>query len=187
MKQYTKLPIPKDSAWDSTRFKWGKYVHWRIRYFFQGLWNIIRWAPTIYKDRDWDHYFITKLLQKKIEHQREALVRANRHVNIDRDNYWMTVVLNLIERKHTEYYVMEKFDYVEMHDEIFLDGYKSEKLSDYIKKYPSAARAAKKRYPNYSHFDNEDALSHFMCHIRQSKADDLIFEILKRHSAEWWD
>jgi hypothetical protein len=157
-----------------------------ISTFKEGILNLRYWFLTIWKDRDWDDYYITKLLQKKIEHQREYLVKANRHVNVDRDNFWMTVVLNLLERKHEEYYNMEKYKYVVMGDEVFSD-YKSDTLDQYIKKYPSAERAAKKKYPKYPHFNDKDALAHFMCHIRQQKADDLIFEILKRHSAEWWD
>lgn len=188
MKIYTKLPIPKDTAWDKTRRpKWLRYVHWRIREFFTSVWNIIRWAPTLWKDRDWDDYYITKMLQKKLEFQRSYLVNANRHVNIERDNYWMTVVLNLLERKHEDYYSMEKYRYVEMHNDFMIEGYVSEKLDEYIKAYPHAERAVKAKYPNYSHFGDKDALSHFMCHYRQQKADELIFEILKRHSAEWWD
>jgi hypothetical protein len=108
MKQYTKLPIPIDTAWDVPRYKWQQYMHWRIKEFFRSIYNLIQWFPTIWKDRHWDDYFITKLLQKKIEFQRAYLVSENRHVNIDRDNYWMTVVLNLLERKHTEYYQMER-------------------------------------------------------------------------------
>jgi hypothetical protein len=186
MKIYTKLPIPVDTAWDVPRYKWQRYMHWRIKEFFRSLHNLIVWLPTIWKDRHWDDYYITKILQKKIELQRAYLVSANRHVNIDRDNFWMTVVLNLLERKHTQYYQMEKYDYVVLGDEVFSD-YKSDTLDDYIKKYPSAERAAKKFYPNYPHFDDKDALAHFMCHIRQEQADDLIFDILKEHSAEWWD
>ena len=187
MIQYTKLPIPKDTAWDVKRKPiWLRHVNWRIKEFFRSVYNVIRWLPTIWKDRDWDDYYITKLLQKKIEHQRKYLVRANRHVNVDKDNYWMTIVLNLLERKHEEYYAMEKYKYVVMGDELFSE-YKSDTLDDYIKKYPSAEKAAKKKYSTYPHFGDKDALAHFMCHIRQKKADDLIFEILKRHSAEWWD
>lgn len=184
MKIYTKLPIPKDSAW--SRCKWQRYIHWRIRQFFISLHNLIVWLPTIWKDRHWDDYYITKILQKKIELQRAYLVSANRHVNIDRDNFWMTVVLNLLERKHQQYYEMEKYKYVVMGYEIFSE-YESDILEEYIKKYPSAKRAAKKKYAKHPHFDDKDVLSHFMCHIRQEKADNLIFEILKRHSAEWWD
>ena len=177
MKQYTKLPIPKDTAWD--RFRWGRYIHWRIRYFFQGVWNIIRWMPTIYHDRDWDHTYITQMLQKKIEFQRAHLVSANRHVNIDRDNYWMTVVLNLLEREHHSYYEMEKYDYVVMGDELFSE-YKSENLDEYISKYPSTARTVKKKHAGLT---DKDRVSHLLCYYRQEKAHRLIFRILEEHSA----
>jgi hypothetical protein len=187
MKQYTKLPIPIDTAWDDTRFKWGKYVHWRIRYFFTGVWNIIRWMPTIYHDKDWDDYYITKLLQKKLEFHRAHLVYANRHVNIDRDNFWMTIVLNLIERKHSDYYDLERYKYIVINDEDILGEPLSETLDEYIAKYPGAKRAALKKYKDHSHLEDKETISLYMGHLRQQKADDLIFEILKRHSAEWWD
>lgn len=185
MKQYTKLPIPKDTAWDKTRFQWGRYVHWRIRYFFHGIWNIIRWAPTIYKDKDWDDFYITKLLQKKIEFQRAYLVNANRHLNINRDNYWMTVVLNLLERKHENYYELEPFDYVVFGDELN-SPLKLDKSSEYVAKYPHACRRVKKSQLYISSIDDY-TMSMYMSMVRQNKADRLIFEILKNHSAEWWD
>ena len=186
MKQYTKLPIPKDTAWDETRFKWGRYVHWRIRYFFQGVWNIIRWAPTIYKDKDWDDFYITKLLQKKIEFQRAYLVNANRHLNIDRDNYWMTVVLNLLERKHQNYYELEPYEYIQYGNK-FGDPITKDESHKYVEKYPSAYRAVKKSKLYDVNFHPTRALAMYMGDERQRKANRLIFEILKNHSAEWWD
>ena len=109
--KYTKLKLPKDTAWE--RKSWRRFVHWRITYFIDGVRNIIRWVPVLYKDRDWDDYFITKMLQKKIENQRKYLVEHNRHLNIDSNNFWMTVVLNLIEAEHEEYYSCEYMDYYE--------------------------------------------------------------------------
>lgn len=182
MKQYTKLPIPADSAWD--RFKWGRYVHWRIRYFFHGIWNIIRWMPTIYHDRDWDDYYITKMLQKKIEFQRAYLVKANRHLNIDRDNYWMTVVLNLLERKHENYYELEPMDYIIYGDKLG-DPLKSDKSQLYISKYPHAYRKVKAS--SLYNSSSGRTTSMYMGMVRQRKADRLIFRILEQHSAEWWD
>jgi hypothetical protein len=143
--------------------------------------------PTIYHDRNWDDYYITKMLQKKLEFHRAHLVSENRHVNIDRDNYWMTVVLNLLERKHTEYYQMERYDYMVHGPELF-DDLISDTLDEYMAKYPSAKRLAIKKYArNNPRLNDKEAISFYMCTIRQQKADDLIFEILKRHSAEWWD
>ena len=151
MKQYTKLHIPKDTAWDRKRINHRllRIIHWRIKDVFNGIWNIIRWAPTIYKDKDWDDYYITKLLQKKIEHQRAYLVKANRHVHVDRDNFWMTVVLNLIERKHADYYDMERYDYIVLNDEDILGDPISETLDQYIAKYTGDKRAALKHKCQY--------------------------------------
>ena len=189
MKQYTKLPIPKDTAWDrkGINHKLLRIIHWRVKNLFQSLWNIIRWMPTIYNDRDWDSYYITKLLQKKIEHQRSYLVKANRHLNVDRDNYWMTVVLNLIERSHSDYYDMERYQYIILNDEDILGDPLTENLDEYIAKYPGAKRAALKKYKDRSRLHDKETLSLYMAHVRQKKCDDLIFEILKKHSAEWWD
>ena len=140
MKKYTKLPIPKDSAWDDTRFKWGGYVHWRIRYFFQGIWNIIRWMPTLYKDKDWDDYYITKILQKKIEFQRKLIVNNNRHTRVDMDNYWMTVVLNLIELEHEDFYSLEKYNYITDEGNIFEPKITRDDTDMYLAKYPASVR-----------------------------------------------
>lgn len=189
MKHYSKLPIPKDTAWDRKTYKSKllRIIHWRIKNLFQGTWNIIRWAPTIYRDKDWDDYYITKLLQKKIEHQRKYLVKANRHTNVAKDNFWMTVVLNLIERKHEEYYGMERYDYIILNDDDILGDLLSENLDEYIAKYPAAKRAALKKYTKSSRLDDKETLSLYMGYIRQEKCDNLIYEILKRHSAQWWD
>ncbi len=64
MKTYKQLPIPEDSAW-SRNTLYGK-LHWRIRYFLEGVKNIIRWIPTLYHDRDWDGVYILKILQKNL-------------------------------------------------------------------------------------------------------------------------
>ena len=46
-------------------------ILWRFRYFYYGVKNIIRWIPTIYKDKDWDHSFMTDILVKKLENKRD--------------------------------------------------------------------------------------------------------------------
>jgi hypothetical protein len=98
MKKYTKLTLPVDSAWD--RKTWRSYTPSWLKSFVDSTQNVIKWLPVIWKDRHWDDYYITKILQRKIELQRDYLVKANRHTDINRDNFWMTVVLNLIELEH---------------------------------------------------------------------------------------
>lgn len=196
MKTYYKLPIPKDTAWE--RKTWKKYVHWRIKEFICGLQNLINWFSIIWKDRHWDDYYITKMIQRKIELQRAYLVNANRHTNISTDNFWMTVVLNLLERDHEEYYSMEYQDYID-EELIFTDvpdrpdikelNFKtnSENLDEYLAKYPGAIRRIKQIYGHRKDFSDKKTLAFFVAGYNQKRCRNLIFEILKNKSHEWWD
>ena len=195
MKQYTKLPIPKDSAWD--RKTWRSYTPIWLKQFIDGLSNIIRWIPIIYKDKDWDDFYITKMLQKKIEFQREHLVKHNRHTHIDIDNRNMTWVLNLIERKHHDYYSLEKYDYEK--SEVKFTAVKdrpgisemnvvihSEEWDKYLSKYKGAVRRIKKLYPNKDLSDKR-TLVHCLGVYNQERCKKLIWRIMEEKSEQWWD
>jgi hypothetical protein len=43
------------------------------RQFFIGVGNIIKWIPVLYKDRDWDFYFVYNILQKKLEFTEKSI------------------------------------------------------------------------------------------------------------------
>ena len=195
MKTYQKLPIPKDTAWE--RKTWKRHVHWRIKEFLRGIDNLIDWFSTIWKDRHWDDYYITKVIQRKIELQREYLVNANRNTGIPNDNFWMTVVLNLLEREHTEMYGLEMHDYFKEHVEFIpvpdRPGSKEiefiliwEKFDDYLAKYPNTVKRVKKLYPNRD-FTDRRRLCSLVANYNQKRCRNLIFEILKNKSHGWWD
>jgi hypothetical protein len=192
MKNYKKLPIPEDSAWSRNPL-WRK-LNWRIRYFLTGCKNIIRWVPTLYHDRDWDHSYIFTILQKKIEHQREEITYANRHTGVDRDNRDMTIVLNLIEKVREEYYATEYLDYREtkfrFEDVEDNPKYKSLELDvvwedddTFLSKYPSTVRKVMKDKPEL----NKPDLCFWVAHYNQEKAHNLLFKILKERMRWWWD
>lgn len=42
-----------------------------IKDFFRRIKNVLRWLPTIWKDRDWDHSYITEILIRKLEFTRD--------------------------------------------------------------------------------------------------------------------
>jgi hypothetical protein len=196
MKNYKKLTIPEDSAWNRKGvlpLLWRK-THWRIRYFFGGIKNILRWIPTLYKDKDWDDWYIFTILQKKIEFQRKEIIYANRHMQVDRDNRDMTIVLNLIERVKEEYYGTEYLDYSEtkfrfepveggrelysMEEDVISENYDA-----YLRKYPSSVRKVLK---NKSGLDKKD-LCYYVAKHNEKKAHDLLFKILKERMRWWWD
>jgi hypothetical protein len=196
MKNYEKLTIPEDSAWNRkgvSAWVW-RNLHWRIRYFVGGIKNIFRWIPTLYKDKDWDEWYILTILQKKIEFQRKEIIYANRHMQVDRDNRDMTIVLNLIERVKEEHYGTEYLDYSDtklrfepvggdrelysMEQDVISENY-----DEYLRKYPSSVRKVLK---NKSGLDKRD-LCFYVAKHNQEKAHNLLFKILKERMRWWWD
>lgn len=195
MKTYQKLEIPKTSAWG--RKTWRTYTPiWLIK-IIDGIHNIVRWIPVIYRDKDWDDFFITKLLQKKLEHQRKYLVKANRFVNIDQVNRDITIVLNLIERKHLEYYASEQYNYQQ--NEIVFNPVgdsseylevsikvKQENLDEYLAKYPGTVRRVLKQHLDLDSTDKQK-LSFYVAKYNQEKNDRLLWKIMSERSSWWWD
>lgn len=182
MKQYKILDIPEDSAWDRRSLL--RFVPIWLKVFFQGVWNIIRWIPTIYKDKDWDGYYIYTILQKKIEHQRDYLVKANRHTRIYHDNFWMTIAINLIERVKVEHYQMEYLDekYIRFGEKIF-DEPEWEDFQSYLHKY-------KNDYSKLKTIKRDDPLQYqamILAQYRQDKARKFLFRILEEKLEYWWD
>jgi hypothetical protein len=151
--------------------------------------------PTIYHERDWDGNFILKILQKKIEFQRKELVNANRHMDIDRDNRYMTLALNLLERVMEEHYQLECMDYwdtnISFEDvpdkpdlksiEIEITG---ERFDEYLNKYPSSVRDVIKK--NGEQVDKK-RLCLLVSYHNHNKANKLLFRVLEERLAQWWD
>ena len=196
MKNYKKLIVPEDSAWNRKTLSariW-RNTNWRIRDLLTSCNNIIKWAPTIWKDRDWDDGFIFDILQKKIEFQRKEIIYANRHTQVDRDNRDMTIVLNLIERVKEEYYNTEYLDYEEskfrFEDIEEREDLKrleievlSERYDEFLMKYPSSVRKVLKEKTD---LDKRD-LCFYVSHYNQEKAHDLLFRVLRERMRCWWD
>jgi len=191
MKKYKKLEIPKESSWNKKT--WRTYTPIWFNRFIDSIESIINWLPTIALDRNWDDYYITKIIQRKIELQRAYLVKHNRHTEVDYDNFWMTVVLNLIEREHESFYELEKYNYCEI-KHIFSTPDKNgastissklikDNLDEYLSKYPSTVKKIKQLRPNL----DKEGLALFVGIYNQQKCRNLIFEILKQKSIRWWD
>jgi len=196
MKNYENLIIPEDSVWNRKTLSarlW-RNTNWRIRQFLTSCNNIIKWAPTIWKQRDWDDGFIFEILQKKIEFQRKEIIYANRHIGVDQDNRDMTITLNLIERVKEEYYNTEYLDYEEsefrfepVEDNENLHSLEvdvlSERYDEFLKKYQSSVRKVLKEKPDL----NKKDLCFYVSKYNQEKAHNLLFRILKERMRGWWD
>ena len=202
MKIYKPLPIPKDSAWD--RKTWKTYVPIWLKEIINGVSNIIKWAPIIYKDRDWDHRYIFEMLKFKLIQQRKELVNANRHTGIEDTNRYITICLNLIELIQEEYHACEYLDYVESNFRFeptgnqfegqdtyeLKDDIISERYDEYLSKYKSSVRhILNNGYRNLEKGEEDDKrrLCLYVGMYNQEKCQKLLFKILNEKINHWWD
>lgn len=197
MKQYKQLPIPKDSAWDRTNW-WKRNRPIWLQQIIEGITNIIKWIPTIYHDKNYDHCYIFEILKFKLIQQRKYLVEANRHTSIPEVNKYITLCLNLIERIQEDYYGMEYMDYhkkeynwLDIEDKPDLKQLeienKSENYDDYFKLYPNTFRKILKvGNKHYNEWDRETQAME-LSRVNQKRCQDLLFKILNEKINYFWD
>lgn len=111
--EYEKLTIPGDSAWQRKTYdpilrlyrikdEWPKWLDvafdfWFIpKRFLTEIFDFIQklkvWIPVLWKDRDWDDFFIFEVLKTKLLTQRKYLIQKNRHMGIEATNRDITSV-----------------------------------------------------------------------------------------------
>lgn len=59
-------------------------VTYPFKDFFRRVHNVLRWLPTIWKDRDWDDSYIAEILIKKLEFTRDFYL-SDKAYNADAD------------------------------------------------------------------------------------------------------
>lgn len=194
MKQYKQLLVPKDSAW--SRNNWLRYVPVWIKEIVRGVRNIIRWMPTIYRDRHWDHSFITDLIQKKLEFTREELVTANRFHGVEAVNKDITLALNLLERIKHSYYELEMYEYIKKsYDFVPADvtgeyvtmeaTILEDNLEDYLAKYKRTAKKLRKKYKLKVAYTEK--LAFRVSDYNQQKCERIFWKLMHYKLNHWWD
>jgi len=171
----------------------------KVKYYpndiVQGIENLIRWFPIVWKDRDWDSDFTWKMISQKLENQANYLTLNGKHISSEREAEIIITCVNLIERVKTEYYLTEYQDYQEL-DIKFIpttlkDGrkgyeYKSETISEsfeeYFKKYP---RIHKKVLNSGKKMDNW-RIAFEMSRENHKRAKKLLFSIMENNIENWW-
>jgi len=183
-------PIEKIRLW--WKFE-GRYTHSNI---IQGIKNLWKWFPVVWKDRDYDDHYIWEVLQFKLRKQAKYIDDRDFHVHAKRDAEIMMTCVRLMEKVSDEYYQMEYMDYCkDKHEFIDSDtpGYSelkttfiSENFDEYFAKRKTAHRHVVK---NGGVFGNEDkkhtAMS--MGYRQHEKARKILFTLLERNIERWWD
>jgi hypothetical protein len=81
----------------------------KFKTFVSRIRNMIRWAPIIWKDRDWDYYYVYEILKKKIEFQLKH-IQEEEIVVFDYQYQRGQTILKLLDRVQNEYYIEQLFD-----------------------------------------------------------------------------
>ena len=80
----------------------------KIRIFFENVRNLIVWFPVIWKDRNYDSWFVYEIIIKKLELQAEAL-KTNGLVDFNRDYERMQTIIRLLRKVQKEDYIDESW------------------------------------------------------------------------------
>ena len=172
------------------------------RDFAQGVKNLWKWFPTIWKQRDWDSYFIYEMIRVKLEFQAKYIGDKDRHTTAKRDAELMRLVTRLIKLQQDDHYGTE---YMEYHDQDlnWIDvedrpGYvqavfdqKSEKFDEFFAKYPRqykrVASGEVNRYRRDFSEKDKQMIAMEIAHENQARCQKLIFSIMHDHIEGWWD
>lgn len=180
------------NEWYWRLYRWFK---WDIKHFhrdiIQGVKNLWKWFPIVWKDRDWDDYFIFEALKFKLKNTANYLAKYDRYEGVEVDVRYIRICEKLIQRIQDDYYQMEYQDYIE--DKMHLINGKIEfetikdNTVDYIKQNPLTHKKVlnNPKYKTYIHNNSGTALAIGI--ERHLKARKLLFKILEDKIEQWWD
>jgi hypothetical protein len=157
--------------------------------FFSRCYNVCRWLPTIWKDRDWDDSFIVDILVKKLEHQRDFFLSDNTHlVNSEETaNQIQKAIDGLIKTKDSwEYYegpayqeVVEKWGENQFRTEPFEDS--TDMLEVHLDNPNIKTEEDKGQY--YKEF-KESMVSIRKQYVKDKRA---VYKYIADNIDNWWD
>jgi len=170
-----------------------------MREFIQGIKNLIKWFPVIWRNRDWDHTFIYDVLMFKLEQQAKYIGGKNRHMNAKRDAEIMLLCTKLIDLSSNEFYDMEYMDYnkseynwldvLDRPDLKELDIVEtSETYSEYFAKYPNMyRRVMNMESPIFEFNGSKQVIAMNIAYYNNERCHKLLFKLMERNIRRWWD
>jgi hypothetical protein len=180
-----------------------KNIGWYIKWIYNRFYNLYRWLPIIWKDRDYDDWYIFTILQTKLKHQAEYIGTRDIHTRAQYDAQRMRTCVRLIEKVKEESYVDEYMEYYELSfgstpvpgsDLHTLDmTTKNERFDEYFLAYPLDYKRVLNGagWLDINNTDSETERNRLiamnMSHLRGQRAKKILFQLLDRHIEGWWD
>ena len=192
----------KVNMFEKIRLWWKFDARYYHKDFIQGVKNLWKWFPTIWKDRDWDHGFIYEVIKVKLKNQGKYIDFHNRHTRAKRDAEKMLLCTRLIQRCQDDHYNMEYMDYhdsnynwVDVEDKPELKKLEIEQLSEnfdeYFKKYPRQYKRVMSgevnRFSRPIEEKTKDIIAMEIAHENQDRCRKILFKLMERNIEGWWD
>ena len=186
----------KLNPWERFLLFWKFEYRYYPRNFVQGIKNLIKWGPIIWKDRDWDDSFLFEVIKFKISKMSESHGKRMPLVGSERNVEIMNTIVRLIDKLQTEHYLHEYFNYLDKdHRFVKIEGteffeVKTKILRDDLDEYFSKYPLLKNRAVNYEYYKNDPSsenLAISMGFVQHERAKRLIFELLNRNVEKWWE
>jgi hypothetical protein len=167
----------------------GKHYH---KNFIKGIKNLWNWFPIIWRDRDYDPYFIYEVLIHKLEKQAKYIRQNDLHVEAQRDAEKMLLCARLARIQQEDLYSSEYFEYLDQYFE-FVPTDETEKwftmdstitrddLIDYFYKYRRQYKLIDK-----TDKDNQDIAIEISIR-NQERSRKLLFKIMEENIDGWWE
>jgi hypothetical protein len=151
-----------------------------------GVPNLIKWFPVIWKNRDWDHSFIWLILHKKLTLMEYCIRNYGHHVYNKRDADQIKLCINLLDRLIKDDYHDNVFKY---HDQKW--GQLHLRFID-IKDNPEISRVNITRPKIITIEDKKQERKEFRRlseKVEKQRKQDIyfLFDYMKKHIQGWWD
>jgi len=182
---------------------WWDNIGWKIRDIYRSIRSVIKWFPVIWNDRDWDDWYIYKILQTKLKFQSKYIGDRDIHTRAKRDAEVMNICIRLIDKLMEDFYDMEYLDYHESTFS-FVDSDKpdykrleitdtSENFDEFFKKYPLVYKKVLKDGDKNIFSLYEDGvlskkrIAMNISQINHDRARKLLFNVMGDNINRWWD
>lgn len=136
--------------------------------------NLLRWCVFLWKDQDYDSYFLLKIMQYKMKRLRFCILNGY-HAHADKVAKNIRVCELLLQRLMEDNYTSKKY-------EELLQKYEISDFLSYLMGKEGRLTVEKKKA-----FNRESRALHKLHTTLQQQDLELFCKLFKKHVFTWWD
>lgn len=172
---------------------------YQIRRFIRKVKKILLWIPIVWRDEDYDDFYIYEILKTKLITVAEYLSKKHElsYIGQERDAEIVNTCIRLIDRIQTDFYELEfaehyNFD-VEYNPVPGTSTYKLEfvnedysKMPEYFAKNTNLYKRVKREFENENAELDTYRIGLMISVYKQQKARELLFKLMSNNISKWW-